>query len=70
LKHEALINAMKIFGSKAVITATPTTSEELLTDSEEAFSRSSCALNLNYLKLPNPWKIWWISFYKLFFSNE
>jgi hypothetical protein len=32
LKYEALIDAMKIFGSKALITSTPTTSEELLAD--------------------------------------
>jgi hypothetical protein len=57
LKYEALIDAMKILGSKAVITSTPTTSEELLTDSEGASPRSSCAPNLNYLKLPKPWKI-------------
>jgi hypothetical protein len=70
LKYEALIDAIKIFGSKAVSTSTPTTSEELLTDSEDASPRSSCAPNFNYLKLPNPWKIWWVSIYKLFFSSE
>jgi hypothetical protein len=57
LKYEALIHAMKICGSKAAITSTPTTSEELLTDSKGASPRSSCAPNLNYLKLPKPWKI-------------
>jgi hypothetical protein len=54
LKYEASIDAMKIFGSKAVITFTPTTSEDLLADSEEASPRSNCTPNLDYLKLPNP----------------
>jgi hypothetical protein len=53
LKYEALIDAIKIFGSKAAITSTPTTFEELFSDKEDAFPRSSYAPNLHYLKLPN-----------------
>jgi hypothetical protein len=40
-----LIDAMKIFGSKAVITSTPTSSEELLTDIEDEPPRPSYPLN-------------------------
>jgi hypothetical protein len=45
LKYEALIDAMKIFGSTAAITSTPKTFEELPTDIEDEPPRPSYPLN-------------------------
>ncbi len=43
--HDALINPMKIFGSKSVNTSTKTTPEELLADIEDDFRQPSYTLN-------------------------
>jgi hypothetical protein len=45
LKYEALIDAMKIFGSKAVITSTKTMPEDLLAGIEDESPLPSYPLN-------------------------